>query len=477
MGLRACPHRQRAAPSSLNLVVRRSERIAALEALLARIQSNARERRRELGLLDVRRAEDERSAASGDDLPTSLAARGLPRPGAETAPTREEMDWTSLLASDLAEPKPLESAVQVANETSLVAELEAAAPETHTPIEQRAAAVIDSERPPRSVLERALQRAAERRTSLPDPRELWEEAAGELRERKPSTIPPAVPPPVIAGHVELEPEAKPSGAGHVERSETGRGGSYEARFAEGERGKTEPVFADELPASVLEVPDLDAAPVSTRSLPPHAEPAALPQEEAIEQSEPPTPREDLERMDAVFARASGSHRAADRRRFYVVLTMFGFALLAAVYAVVTRRRPEPETETPTAIVTTAGPTAETPPRSGVRSSLVPPTSTVATGEPPATESPSTTAESGPIPPIRDPKDNGLLWVETKMPADVYVRGIRVGKSGEYIELPCGMRHVRLAKPGAPPPGDSFPAWIGEGKAVFVPCGEAHRTTL
>ncbi|NUP06476.1 MAG: hypothetical protein HOW73_10495 [Polyangiaceae bacterium] len=51
----------------------------------------------------------------------------------------------------------------------------------------------------------------------------------------------------------LEIREEPSGAGHVERSETGRGGSHEARFAEGERGKSEPseqyrraVVADEL---------------------------------------------------------------------------------------------------------------------------------------------------------------------------------------------------------------------------------------
>jgi hypothetical protein len=71
----------------------------------------------------------------------------------------------------------------------------------------------------------------------------------------------------------------------------------------------------------------------------------------------------------------------------------------------------------------------------------------------------------------------MLWVDADPASAIYVQGVSAGDSGKWLEVACGMKNVRLARPGLPPPGHSFPMWLGVGQTVLIPCGGSHRVAL
>jgi hypothetical protein len=91
-----------------------------------------------------------------------------------------------------------------------------------------------------------------------------------------------------------------------------------------------------------------------------------------------------------------------------------------------------------------------------------------------TPSATTSVAAPSAPPLRDPATYGWLRVESQSQGRVYVQGIDAGPTGVALEVRCGLRNVRVAHVAPPPPGSSFPAWIGESKSVVVPCGAEHR---
>ncbi len=76
-----------------------------------------------------------------------------------------------------------------------------------------------------------------------------------------------------------------------------------------------------------------------------------------------------------------------------------------------------------------------------------------------------------------PDHRGRLLVRSHAPATVYVNGVRAGATNAAFDVPCGLRHVRLAKNGLPPPGKSFPTWASDGVAVMIPCRAAFEIEL
>ena len=114
---------------------------------------------------------------------------------------------------------------------------------------------------------------------------------------------------------------------------------------------------------------------------------------------------------------------------------------------------------------TPGPTDQA--RAGLQ-----PTASISTQAPPP--SPVQLSETQAEPRPAQPRTHGILRVDSKAPGRVFVQGIDVGPTGAFLELSCGMKFVRIAHHAPPPPGQSFPNWVGQAKSVMVPCGQTHR---
>ena len=105
---------------------------------------------------------------------------------------------------------------------------------------------------------------------------------------------------------------------------------------------------------------------------------------------------------------------------------------------------------------------------------------VTTNQPTPRQGDTATSSATPLatpPAIRYPASNGLLWVQAPSPGRVFVQGIDAGPTGAFLEVSCGLRNVRVAKASPPPPGQSFPDWLGDAESVVIPCGSAHRVEL
>jgi eukaryotic-like serine/threonine-protein kinase len=85
----------------------------------------------------------------------------------------------------------------------------------------------------------------------------------------------------------------------------------------------------------------------------------------------------------------------------------------------------------------------------------------APAEPPA----EPLAEPPPLDGTSLPGGHGYLTVTSRVEADVYLHGKRVGVSNEPLVVLCGRWFLRLATPN---PG-RFPSWIGPGETVYVGC--------
>ncbi len=419
--------------------MRRSERLAKLHSLLARVQDNARARRRELGLESI-------APPALDDPDPSPAASPAP-PRTLILPPDEALDWTSLLASDLGAREPvLEPPELLPDEPPGPAYADFASVDPPPALVEPAASVEPASSPgpvpaafaapaaeseaaedvepaPESELERAVQWAAARASM--EPRALLQGAASELRERR-STAPPEEP-------------ARPS------------------------------------PAPPTAEPPL-GAPIEPPPAPPPPPPAPLTEAAREDDGEG-------DRMERAFLDSARPHPAADRRRSYVIATIFAASVVIGALAYLRRDPPPSDPPSAAAPTTSANAVATVPAPSAA---VATPTSPAL---PPLPSTPRSAAASSviavasvadPLPPpprISRPTEMGLLYIDTREPSDVYVQGNRVGQSGQYIQVGCGMRFVRIAKSDPPPPGDSFPRWTGEGKAVLVPCGSLHRVDL
>jgi len=218
--------------------VKRTERVAVLEALLARVQTNAGAR--------PRPGETPRAVAAGGEVPrleATLTPVVAARVAAAAPPPRDPHraedlgDWSSLLERDLRDPSPASmpppshASVRPASlATPRIATLPpppsgpsdspdpsaapapAPAPPAAPPSRPQHAAAIE---PPDSELLRAIRDAAAAGPPAIDPRGLWVEAAFDLRERRPN-LPAATPaelaaPPEPDGPVAapIAPEAAP----------------------------------------------------------------------------------------------------------------------------------------------------------------------------------------------------------------------------------------------------------------------------
>lgn len=432
--------------------MRTAERVVALQALLARVQRNHRERRAELGLpaLEAR--------------PVTVA----PPPSPPVAPRRvvpppppSADDWTSLLADELAPPRgagevrvesaprdeparraqatpgpdpfagtelAFDAAVAPGDPQAVDARDEAPAAPQGEPAPEgprsrgASGGAPASDRAPESELERAVRRAAEGRGHE---LELLAGAAYELRERR-STVPPR--------EEEAEAEAP---ALHPPPPRASSDGSPAAEGA---------ARAAETPAPrAVEA----ASPASrpARSGRRRAKsPVAPPPIEIVAQA-PRPPR----RLGAYVGGALG----------LVALFLGGRWLLGGEGRPQHGGADDPGATSGAPVAPSAARTAP-PPRSSVDA---PRASTSAKDPRPAP------------PPIARPKEMGLLWVDVDEPSDVYVQGLKVGPSARWLEVPCGMKNVRVARSAPPPPGHSFPLWLGEAKTVLVPCGAENHVKL
>lgn len=458
--------------------MRRGERLAKLNALLLRVQTNSRERRAELGLPEAPAAEEPAPA------PVVFVERRLVPP-----PPPSADDWTSLLAGELVEA-PRADALRAGT-----TELE---PEAGTPYEgdgerppqpearaapaplrtQEAEAQASREPPPisdapepspESVLERAVRRATEGRIHE---LELFEEAAYELRERR-STIPP---------RDEAATESDP-----VSTARQAASGSSEPALQVPELGR-EGARAEaaqssvEAPAPTPDEPQ--PSPAHDAAAHPTATNGAEVSTEVEHRSAAPHPTV-RERRSPAFTRSPGQRRRSSGGRAAEPAPpverlpkksrtwLWGVGVIAVVAVFLGGKSflgaggdshgatPPRATATATASEVLRVPSAA---KTDARSAASP-------------ELGSAQHPSAAPPPIARPKEIGRLWVDVDEPADVYVQGLKVGVSGTYVDVPCGLKNVRVARSTPPPPGHSFPLWLGEAKSVLVPCGAENRVKL
>ncbi len=170
------------------------------------------------------------------------------------------------------------------------------------------------------------------------------------------------------------------------------------------------------------------------------------------------------------ARPAPTPASTQRDLLVAMLLLFGFACLAALGAggawYLFRPRPEPTLPPLDPSVTMAAPPEPVP--------LAP-----ASVAPPAPE-PLLSAASLPVAdpcPAFAPGDGdtllsyqGLLTVCSASSLDVYVSGVRLGKTNERLVSFCHLKHVRL--------GEGSPVvWKTQGQTVHVPCRGATRITL
>ncbi len=190
-------------------------------------------------------------------------------------------------------------------------------------------------------------------------------------------------------------------------------------------------------------PTESATPLTTES-PPHAEDPS----HAIPES---APRPKRSRLLPIVAIAS------------VVVGV------GVTYGLATPRKEVKAADGASASVSTSAPALGAPPASS--SARAKPTVSVEPVAASNTPRPAT-AEVAPEP--KQPRTHGILRVDSEAPGRVFVQGIDVGPTNAFLELTCGMKFVRIAHASPPPPGQSFPNWVGDAKSVMVPCGQAHR---
>jgi hypothetical protein len=457
--------------------VRREERIAALEALLARIRANA-----------VVRELPAPIATAGHDTdpaPAPAVSRGPSRRA--PAPTEADLGGLgSLLERDLRDPSPPRTplppdAIEFAPIDPEEPWVDDPPPPDLAPLHSRPPPPPPAlEEPPRSRTLALFEGIDEPPPSIPRPPPLPTGAGVNDSGRGP---PPTTV--VELGPVDVD-DSGPASDGRrrgfapppstsVDLVDGGAGSASSAR------DRAPPSLRDERPPdSELERAIREAAyPVATpdprllwegaaqdlkerrqTAPPPKIEPPPMPAPPA---SAPRSRRPPASRPSAPpssHERRRSGRKTGSRGRAAAALFLVG-ALGAAVYAATDRSGDEAEPRSPSAPTSTA-PAAPTP---RAAPSSVP--SVRFTG-------PSPVEREVLPPPLRQPHDHGQLWIDSPVEVDVYLQGLRIGRDGVWLEVPCGQRNVRLARPGAAPPGHTFPLWLGEGMPVSIPCGRTIR---
>ena len=424
--------------------MRRSDRLARLHELLARVQRNAAERRGEVAASASGSSDDAvHGSFAGEpiDPPPARVLRAhlepIPPPPASAADLVAD-DWSSLFARELSDPSPH---AETTGETSFPSLIPPDPPPISEPTALAADRMAVEEEPvepaPESALERAVRIATEQRPQPPDPRALWLEAAEELRERR-ITVPPEDEPVADAPHV-AEPRSAPPSA-------TARRSTRPAPESHTETPTPIATFETTHTPASRAFESVAPSPMSRRRRP--ARPSPTPVEMAELPAEKPTPY------------------------WAVVLLGCGVGLLFTLAYVAFRALDEPHAvaqAVPNATFATTATTTATPLPSA-------PSAVSAPSLPVASSTPVVSSDP-PLPVIKRPKDMGLLWVDSTVPVSVYVQGLPAGESGTYLEVPCGLKNVRLARRDLPPPGHSFPMWLGKAESVLVPCGAANRVKM
>jgi hypothetical protein len=407
--------------------VRRSDRLARLHELLARVQRNTAERRGEIAAASLAQAEPV-ELPSEPPAPVERRARE-PIPPPPSRP-READDWSSLLSDDVSDASLFAEPSEETSFPSLVPPDPLPISDANALVTQSApvAARVHEEEPddpaPESQFEHAMRIAAEQRPQPPDPRALWLDAADELRERR-ITLPPeeepeaeSEPPPITTPPppITTPPPASTTPIPHSRRSARPPPMSRRRRAAP--RPSPAPIVMGELPV------------------------------------EKPTPYWAVVLLGCgvglLFTLAYVAFRALDVPRGAVAQAVPN-TTLATTAAMSTTTASPPATQLPS-------PAPHVEPASAAPASAAP-------------------ALELPLPAIERPKDMGLLWVDAPSPVTVYVQGLPVGANGRYLEVPCGLKNVRLARSDPPPPGHSFPMWLGKAESVLVPCGGANRVKM
>ena len=422
--------------------MRRSDRLARLQELLARVQRNTAERRGGVASTSLAREPlvDELPALSRPAPVLRAHLEPIPPPPAVPADLRSDPDdWCSLLTRELSDPNPLEDAEETTFPSLVPPEpmvLAAAVVSEPSPARVSEDPIAPA---PESQFEHAVRLAAEQRPEPPDPRALWLGAAEELRERR-NTLPP---------EDDLETAPGPA-TGQPEQATTTPIPSH--------RRSVRPAAADSQPdATPTPIATFETArdsvipaPMSRRR---HAlRPSPTPVVMGDLPAQRPTPYWAVVLLGCgvglLFTLAYVAFRALDQPRGAAAQAVANTTLVARA-AATTNATTEPlPTSMPPALPSVSAPT------SGVAVSNEPP-----------------------IPAILRPKDMGLLWVDAASPVTVYVQGLPAGESGAYLEVPCGLKNVRLARRDLPPPGHSFPMWLGRAESVLVPCGAANRVKM
>ena len=453
--------------------MRRSDRLARLHELLARVQRNTAERRREIAIISAQRGvEVELTAGEQPSTPPPASVmraylEPIPPPPASPADLGSPDDWSSLLTRELSDPNPFGESMEETSFPSLVppdppppsdseALLRASLPVAEPPMEAA----------PESQFEHAIRIATEQRPEPPDPRALWLEAAGELRERR-TTLPPEDDP---VAEVEPEPPAvTPTPASTTPIPSSRRSWRPVATEPHGDTPTPIATFetthapraADSGPGRIGKRDSVAPAPLSRRRRALRPSPAPLVMGEPP--VERPTPYWAVVLLGCgvglLFTLAYIAFRAVDQRGAVAQAVPNATLSATSTAAASSPRAPVPPVGVPVEIANSATATA--------------------TGSPvdaPAESSPSV-ASDPPLPVIKRPKDMGLLWVDAPSPVTVYVQGLPAGANGLYLEVPCGLKNVRLARRDLPPPGHSFPMWLGKAESVLVPCGAANRVKM
>jgi hypothetical protein len=404
--------------------VKREDRVARLEALLARVRANVAARGdRPRSLLSYRPdplPEEEQGHAP---LPILVQRASFP---VADEPTLEALSQRALalttadaLLAGARAADPIEEPGWPASVRPAAADAHVVA--AHEPIE---------EEPAPSRLERAVREAAAEQQLSP----LLFEAAAELREheRRPLSEPP--------------PANLPS-------------------------------FLAPLPVKVPEAPVFIPAPIRT---PPiiYADPDEVPRP-----VEPPRALDHYADLDAAFHPRAPEPiavvREPERGTWMLWAGAAAGALLVLAGAWLVRDtavEPEPAR----AVNTTVTDTLDTPsPAHPPGRPSARPTATLPSADASALAARPVPPEPSFEPPDTSglPVDRGLIWVDAHVVREVYVMGDVAGQTGKWLRVPCGLRNVRTAQPGPPPAGSSFPIWTSEGHSVLIPCRSYTRVTM
>jgi DNA-binding response OmpR family regulator len=214
------------------------------------------------------------------------------------------------------------------------------------------------------------------------------------------------------------------------------------------------------PAGSLNLPDV----FGYSNSPIRASGIAAPSVDAPQQ----TPADPAPALAATRVLPAPVHASAHRNLLLAMLLLFGFVCLAALGAAAAwylfRPLPEPTLPPLDPSVTMAAPPDPVP--------LAP----LPTTAPDAPPSASSLPEADPCPAFAAGDGDallsyqGLLTVCSSSSLDVYVSGVRLGKTNERLVSFCHLKHVRLGE-GSPV------AWKSRGQAVHVPCRGATRITI